>query len=207
MHRVIVRVWLPDRPGALGQVASRVGAVRGDVVGVEILERGAGRAIDELVVELDSDQHVSLLVDEIHHVDGVSVEHVRAVGERAEPGLAALSLCARVSEARPSDRLQCLLDGLLVTNETEWAAAVRNGGVIARAGAPPSDEWLLAYVEGSAHLTEQEHADGGDVLLARMIRTSITIAAGRSERPVHHNERVRLALLVRVADALVDGGG
>ena len=27
----VVRVWLPDRPGALGQVASRIGAVRGDV--------------------------------------------------------------------------------------------------------------------------------------------------------------------------------
>ncbi len=43
---------MPDRPGALGQVASRVGAVGGDVVGIDILERGAGRAIDELVVEL-----------------------------------------------------------------------------------------------------------------------------------------------------------
>ena len=27
MHIVVVRVWLPDRPGALGQVASRIGAV------------------------------------------------------------------------------------------------------------------------------------------------------------------------------------
>ena len=48
----ILRLWLPDRPGALGAVASRVGAVGGDVVGIDILERGAGRAIDELVVEL-----------------------------------------------------------------------------------------------------------------------------------------------------------
>ena len=50
MSTWIVRVWLPDRPGALGQVASRIGAVRGDVVGIDILERGAGRAIDELAV-------------------------------------------------------------------------------------------------------------------------------------------------------------
>ena len=51
----VVRVWMPDRPGALGQVASRIGAVGGDVVGIDILERGAGRAIDELVVELPDD--------------------------------------------------------------------------------------------------------------------------------------------------------
>ena len=58
----LVRVWLPDRPGALGQVASRIGAVRGDVVGIEILERGAGRAVDELVVALPEDGLLDLLV-------------------------------------------------------------------------------------------------------------------------------------------------
>ena len=57
MATYVVRVWVPDRPGALGAVASRVGAVRGDLVGVEILERGAGRAIDELVVELPRADH------------------------------------------------------------------------------------------------------------------------------------------------------
>ena len=41
MITVVIRVWMPDRPGALGQVASRIGAVRGDVLGIEILEQGA----------------------------------------------------------------------------------------------------------------------------------------------------------------------
>src|SRR5207248_9486598 len=75
----VVRVWLPDRPGALGAVASRIGAVRGDVVGIDILERGAGRAIDELVIELPDDDLLPLLIDEIAQVDGVDVEDVRAV--------------------------------------------------------------------------------------------------------------------------------
>ena len=47
-----MRVWMPDRPGARGAVASRIGAAGGDVVGIEIIEQGAGRAIDELVVHL-----------------------------------------------------------------------------------------------------------------------------------------------------------
>jgi len=34
---VLVRVWLPDRPGALGLVASRIGAVDGDIVGIDVL--------------------------------------------------------------------------------------------------------------------------------------------------------------------------
>src|SRR5258708_2115710 len=58
MRSFVVRVWLPDRPGALGAVASRIGSVRGDLTGIEILERGGGRAIDELIVELPSEDLV-----------------------------------------------------------------------------------------------------------------------------------------------------
>src|SRR5258707_7166855 len=73
----VVRVWIPDRPGALGAVASRIGAVRGDVVGIDILERGADRAIDELTVQLPDEGLVELLVNEIKAVDGVAVADVR----------------------------------------------------------------------------------------------------------------------------------
>ena len=77
----VVRVWLPDRPGALGQVASRIGAVHGDVTAIDILDRGGGRVIDELVVALPEDVSVDLLAKEINAVDGVSVEHsVRSPG-------------------------------------------------------------------------------------------------------------------------------
>ena len=76
----VVRLWLPDRPGALGQVASRIGSVRGDVVGIDILETGNGQAIDELVVELPDPSVVELLVHEVSQVDGVKVEEIRSLG-------------------------------------------------------------------------------------------------------------------------------
>src|SRR3954451_22254346 len=98
--RFVVRVWLPDRPGALGQVASRIGAVRGDVVGIEILEQGAGRAIDELVVALPSADLVDLLVSEIGQVDGVDVEDVRPVrSPEHDLRVEALETAARLVEA------------------------------------------------------------------------------------------------------------
>ena len=50
MITYLVRIWLPDRPGALGQVASRIGAVRGDVVGIEILERDGRDALIEYLM-------------------------------------------------------------------------------------------------------------------------------------------------------------
>src|SRR3954463_15068588 len=91
----ILRVWMPDRPGALGQVASRIGAVHGDVVGIDILERGAGRAIDELVVQLPDDSLLPRLLKEIAAVDGVDVEDVRPAAESLrDPHLAALESAA-----------------------------------------------------------------------------------------------------------------
>lgn len=79
MARFILRVRLPDRPGALGQVASRIGAVGGDIVAIDILERAGGQAIDEFAVELAGDHLVDLLRSEVHEVDGVTVESVRRV--------------------------------------------------------------------------------------------------------------------------------
>ena len=95
MECYVLRIWLPDRPGALGQVASRIGAVRGEFVGIEILERGGGRAIDELVVELPGPGLEDLVVQEVRQVDGVDVEELRPVADAAhDPRLAALETAA-----------------------------------------------------------------------------------------------------------------
>jgi UTP:GlnB (protein PII) uridylyltransferase len=79
MAGYIVRIALPDRPGALGLVASRIGAVSGDIVAINILERDDGSAVDEFVIELAGEHLVELLRTEIHEVDGVSVLEVRKV--------------------------------------------------------------------------------------------------------------------------------
>ncbi len=83
MGRYVLRIWLPDRPGALGLVASRIGAVGGDIVAIDILDRSEGRAVDEFVVELDRDDLVDLLRTEIHEVDGARVQDVKRVEARA----------------------------------------------------------------------------------------------------------------------------
>ena len=77
MARFFVRVRLLDRPGALGLVASRIGAVGGDIVAIDILEREGGTAVDEFVVELTDETLVSLLRREVHEVDGAAVEEIR----------------------------------------------------------------------------------------------------------------------------------
>jgi ACT domain-containing protein len=86
MAGYVVRIELPDRPGALGLVASRIGAVGGDIVAINILERDGGRAVDEFVIEIGGDHLIELLRSEIHEVDGVSVLGIRGADTTTTAG-------------------------------------------------------------------------------------------------------------------------
>src|SRR5207302_11175432 len=142
MATFVVRLWLPDRPGALGAVASRIGAVRGDVVGIDILERGAGRVIDELVVDLPDADLVSMLVAEITQVDGVDVEDVRPSTEHVlDARLDALETAEVLVSATSVDEVcESLVAHAARALEAQWCALA---GLAAREprgarGAPPA---------------------------------------------------------------------
>ena len=86
MPGYVVRIALPDRPGALGLVASRIGAVGGDIVAINILERQGGQAVDEFVVEIGGHHLIELLQSEIHEVDGASVLEIRVADSTTPAG-------------------------------------------------------------------------------------------------------------------------
>lgn len=200
---VVLRVWLPDRPGALGQVASRIGAVRGDVLSIEILERGGGQVVDELTIELTDDALVPLLTAEVGAVDGVSVESIRRVDpDRADPSLLALAIGTGIVDSSTTEPTSLLTAGVAQLVEADWVALVSTERVVDSLGRPPPEAWLLAFARGSGHLTESGH-DQPDLLWAPLRRSGMAIAAGRADRPIHRRERERVALLGRLADAVL----
>ncbi|WP_420450476.1 hypothetical protein [Ilumatobacter sp.] len=204
MTTVVVRVWMPDRPGALGQVASRIGAVRGDVLGIEILEQGADRVVDELTVSLPSEDIVPLLTAEIDAVDGVAVEDVRKVEpDRIDLNLSALAAGAAMAEAACSERVGLLCSAVQRLVEAEWAVVMRGTDVVAHVGSAPDVGWLQAFLAGSEHLSSIDEALPSDLVWAHLLSSGLTVAAGRSGLPIHERERVRVSLLARLADALV----
>lgn len=208
----IVRVWLPDRPGALGQVASRIGAVGADVVGIDILERGAGRAIDELAVELPDADLVPLLVREVNQVDGVDVEDVRpAVDALHDPRLDALETAAQlVGASTPEELLGSLCVLGARTIGAEWAVVVdaEAGTVLATGGAgtPPAAPWLAAFVSGSrsseALANGQAAVDAGpdDIAWAPLPGTGMALVLGRNGTAFRARERRQAAALARIVD-------
>jgi hypothetical protein len=209
MSTWIVRMWLPDRPGALGQVASRIGAVRGDVVGIDILERGAGRAIDELAVELPDDNLVNLLVHEIGQVDGVDVEDIRPAADALhDPRLDALETAARLVGAASTP---ALLDALCVhgarTVGAEWAVVVDSEAaeVLAATGPAPAPAWLAAFVAGSRQsgaLPDDRAAENGpdDVVWAPLPGAGLALVLGRKGTAFRARERRQAAALARIVD-------
>ena len=204
MQTFIVRVWLPDRPGALGAVASRIGAVRGDVVGIDILERGADMAVDELVVVLPNESVVGLLVSEIGEVDGVHVEDVRPANGDLDARLDALDTAAMlVASLTPSALVQELVASARRIFEAEWAAAVHVDDrlLVAAEGSPPPPAWLAAFVAGSRSSTHVAAGDCGpeDTAWAVLEGTPMAIVLGRCGRPFRARERRQLASLARIA--------
>lgn len=81
----LIRVVLPDRPGALGAVASALGHAGADILSVDIVERSAGQATDDLVVELPPDRLPDSLVSAAASVPGVRVESIRPYAGVIDP--------------------------------------------------------------------------------------------------------------------------
>ena len=203
----MVRVWLPDRPGALGLVASRIGGVRAEIIGIEILEHGAGRAIDELVVELPDPALLSLLVDEVNTVDGVDVEDVRRAPATArDPRVDALETVATLVELSSDvDVLDALLDHVRTDFEGDWAAIVDTDHteVVAGKGGVPAAAWLAAFFQGSRSSAATAVSVGGvdEVAWAPLTGAGFDLVLGRHGRPLRARERRQLRALGRIVGA------
>jgi hypothetical protein len=208
--RFLVRVWLPDRPGALGAVASRIGALGADIVGIEVLEQGERVAVDEFAITLMRADLIDLLAREIEEVDGVSVEAWRQVDRFPDPRLDFLRLVEELIAAPNLGTLDARLVAAIVTEFTsDWAAIVGTAagaaGILASAGEPlPSPEILEALVAGTgaSPLVANGVTGPDDLAVAPMPARRATLLAGRDGHPFRALERRQLLSLARIADRL-----
>ena len=205
MYVVRLRVWLPDRPGALGAVASRIGSVKGDVTGIEILEQGGGRAIDDLVVTLPDPSLVDLLVSEVGEVDGVDVDEVVPLArEHFDPDLDALEDAASLVALDDRQTLVAKLCSQIdLGTGATWSCVVdlEARSVVASTGEAPNFDWLHAFVLGSrtSELVAAGHAGPDDVLSAALGEWG-AVVVGRDGHPFRARERRRLTALARIVE-------
>lgn len=122
----LLRVVLPDKPGSLGAVATALGNAGADILGVDVVERSRGHAVDDLAVELPSGRPPDVLITAAESVPGVQVESVRPHSGKLDTHRE-LELIEAVT-VDPGHGLQLLAEGVPRIFRAGWAlVAAREG--------------------------------------------------------------------------------
>ena len=222
MQTYVLRLWLPDIPGTLGRVAAAIGQADGDVIGIEILERGAGMAIDELIVALpthgstpsDEERYEELNIEKliscVSQVEGVAVEDVHRVAQdRPDQSVLALDTAARIMETTHDERTEATCELVRDMLEADWCTVVPNGAQspLAVSGDVPDLPWVMAFLGGISHLAsdaQHEHTPA-DVAWAPLDLLDAAIVVGRQRGAFRLRERQHLTLIARIVSSALAG--
>ena len=154
----LLRVQLEDRPGSLGSLAVALGSVGADILSLDVVERGEGRAIDDLVVELPTGSMPDVLITAAEAIKGIHVDSVRP-----HTGLLdahrELELIEHVAAVKGrAAKLQVLADEAPRVLRVSWCSVVQSAdsgtGYTRLAGSPGTPETAPA----SAPWLPIEHA-------------------------------------------------
>jgi len=204
-----MRIWLPDAPGALGAVAAEIGAVNGNVIGLEVLERGAGVAIDELVVELpDELGAVEAACRGVRNVPGAGVEEVtELITEAKDREDTVLAAAASILQAAtPTAALNALTGHLIALFDLTWLALADDAlaGFAEVYGDVPSVQWVAAFAEGSRSGADPANDTTGSGVFVETIPETGFIVCGGRPVAIRRRERHEIALLVMVVSRFID---
>lgn len=120
----LLRVLLPDRPGMLGAVASALGAAGADILSVDVVERSAGVAVDDLIVELPPGKLADTLVSAAVSVSGVTVESIQRYYAGSGEAHRELELLEALASS-PERAAELLVSGAPRIFRAGWAVVVR----------------------------------------------------------------------------------
>ncbi|HXZ61292.1 MAG TPA: hypothetical protein VEG62_01025, partial [Acidimicrobiales bacterium] len=207
-----MRIWLPDAPGVLGAVAAEIGAAKGNVVGLEVLERGAGVAIDELVVELPDDPDaVDAVCRGVRNVPGAGVEVVTEVpGEATDREGTVLAAAAGILQAgTPAAALRALSGHLRALFDLSWIALADEAldRYLEVHGDVPPVRWVAAFAEGARSGADPANdTTGSGVFVEPVPETGLVVCGGRPTA-IRRRERAEIGLLVVVASRFMDALG
>jgi hypothetical protein len=142
----LLRVHVPDRPGSLGALATALASVGADILSVDVVERGNGTAVDDLVVDLPRGALPDALITAAEALDGVRVDSVRPYTGVLDTHRE-LELIDHVA-ATTGDRLQVLVDGLPRVLRVGWATVIHSGsaGAYRVVGSPAAPETRVVVV-------------------------------------------------------------
>lgn len=138
----LLRVQLKDRPGSLGSLAIALGSVGADILSLDVVERGPGFAVDDLVVDLPLGAMPDSLITAAEALEGVRVETIKPHTGLLEAHRE-LELIEHVATADGSAaKLQALVDEAPRILRVAWCTVVEftDDGPRRIAGSPAAPE-------------------------------------------------------------------
>lgn len=122
----LLRVLLNDRPGSLGMLAVQLGTIGADIRSLEVVERGDGYVVDDIVVDLPSGSLPDTLITAAEKVAGIHVDSLRPFAGVLDTHqeLELIDLVA----AGGKDRLQVLADYAPRVLRVSWASILSKPG-------------------------------------------------------------------------------
>lgn len=146
----LMRVRMPDIPGALGQLAVALGTIGADIRGVDIVGYdSATTVVDDIVVSLPSGKLPDALITVTQELDGFYVDSLRpfsgTVDRRGQ-----VQMLAQVAEQRTkrAAALAAMMTGLPQSMSAGWAVVLdtspQTHRVAASQAAPEDDGRILA---------------------------------------------------------------
>ncbi|MEV0353740.1 ACT domain-containing protein [Nonomuraea sp. NPDC050680] len=189
-----VRVALPDRPGSLAQITRVLGTVGADITQFTVLDRGAGRAVDDITVFCPDGTPKQTLLKSLQSVADVAVEGIWTT--REAPGTyPELEILKYITTA--GDRaLTTLVDSLPVLFSADWAATAAERGVIYASWRAPQQVTLPKDVPSRP--TPLTLDDGLHVIHAPLPPLALTLLLARSDGPAFH--RIEVHRLTRILE-------
>jgi hypothetical protein len=120
----LLRVQLDDRPGSLGALALALGSIGADILSLDVVDRGSGYAVDDLVIDLPNGAMPDMLITAAEALTGVRVEAIRPHTGLLEAHRE-LELIDRVAAADGRhEKLQVLVDEAPRVLRVGWCTVV-----------------------------------------------------------------------------------
>ncbi|MEV4175845.1 MULTISPECIES: ACT domain-containing protein [unclassified Nonomuraea] len=189
-----VRVALPDRPGSLAQVTKVLGVAGADITQVTVLDRGAGRAVDDITIFCPDSTPRQALVKSLQSVENVAVEGIWTT--REAPGTyPELEILKYITTA--GDRaLTTLIDSLPVLFSADWAATTAERRVVYASWRAPQE--IVIPEETPARPTALTLDGDLHLIHAPLPPLALSLLLARSEGPAFH--RIEVHRLTRILE-------
>ncbi|HEY5981257.1 MAG TPA: amino acid-binding protein [Microlunatus sp.] len=199
-----MRVSLPNRPGALGAVASALGRIGADISLVEIVEKRGDVEVDEFILDLPASQSVATLVAACDCVTGVQVQSVRNY-----PRGGGIELDVELSRRMAADSSRAdeiLVSAAPLVFRASWSVLLRLSPtprvVFSTPGAPDLEPDIVARLRpfDTMHRVASEPTwlpgwEAHHAVVAPLCGQRVVIIARRGDPPFFGSELARLAHL------------